>query len=64
MSSDPEAAAKQLQLNNLGVLIDGLPSYADEADAESGGLTSGQLYITDGSAASPLNVAGIVMMKL
>jgi hypothetical protein len=40
-----------------------LPSYADEADATLAGLNTGALYQTDGTGASPLNVAGIVMIK-
>ena len=40
-----------------------LDSYADDAAAGAAGLTENQLYQTDGSAAAPLNVAGIVMVK-
>jgi hypothetical protein len=45
-----------------GISITGLPSFDD--DAAASGLTQGNLYITTGDGAAPLNVAGIVMMKL
>lgn len=48
---------------NGTINISGLPAYADEAAATAAGLTTNTLYQTDGSAASPLNVAGIVMVK-
>ena len=38
------------------------PKAVDNADALAQGLTPGQLYITDGSGAAPLNVAGILMV--
>ena len=40
-----------------------LPAYADDATAGTASLTTGALYQTDGTAPSPLNVAGIVMIK-
>ena len=40
-----------------------LPQYQDDADAGANGLTSGDTYQTNGAGASPLNVAGIVMIK-
>lgn len=40
-----------------------LPSYADDSDAGTNGLVSGDTYQTNGTGASPLNVAGIVMIK-
>jgi hypothetical protein len=40
-----------------------LSAYADDAAAGIAGLTIGELYQTDGTAAAPLNVAGIVMAK-
>jgi len=40
-----------------------LPAYADDATAGTASLTTGTLYQTDGTAPSPLNVAGIVMIK-
>jgi hypothetical protein len=42
--------------------LTGLPSFDD--DAAASGLTTGDLYITTGDGAAPLDVAGIVMMKL
>ncbi len=45
--------------------IDNLPAFADDAAAGAGPvvLSTGMLYQTDGTAAAPLNVAGIMMMK-
>jgi len=40
-----------------------LQAFADDAAAGAGGIASGKLYKTSGSGASPLNVAGIVMVK-
>lgn len=40
-----------------------LSAYDDDADAGSNGVIAGELYQTTGSGASPLNVAGIVMIK-
>jgi len=39
-----------------------LPKYADNAAAIAGGSVSTELYQTDGTAAAPLNVVGIVMV--
>ena len=39
-----------------------LPAYADNAAAIAGGLATGKLFQTTGTAANPLNVAGIVMI--
>lgn len=44
--------------------IDGLASYDDEADAIAGGLSAGDMYQTTGLGAAPLDVAGILMIKL
>ena len=41
----------------------GTPAYADEAAAVTAGLATGDIYQTTGTAASPLNVAGILMIK-
>ncbi len=38
-------------------------AYADDAAAGAAGLTTGQIYQTNGSGAAPLNVAGIMMIK-
>ena len=40
-----------------------LDAFADDAAAGVGGIVSGKLYKTSGTGASPLNVAGIVMVK-
>jgi len=40
-----------------------LAAYDDDTDAGSNGVIAGELYQTTGSGASPLNVAGIVMIK-
>jgi len=45
-----------LQLPNLN-------SFADNAAAVAGGLAAGDVYQTDGTAAAPLNVAGILMVR-
>jgi hypothetical protein len=45
---------------NAGVLA--LPAHADQAAASGASLAAGALYQTDGTAAAPLNVAGIVMV--
>lgn len=41
----------------------GLPSFDDDADATAGSLVAGNLYQTTGLGASPLDVAGILMIK-
>jgi len=46
-----------------GIINEVLPSYADDAAAGVGGLLQGDRYQTSGAGASPLNVAGIVMIK-
>ena len=48
---------------NGGILLGGLDAYADDAAAGAAGLPKDKLYQTDGTAAAPLNVAGIVMIK-
>jgi hypothetical protein len=40
-----------------------IQAFADDADAATGGLTTGMIYETDGTGAAPLNVAGILMRK-
>ena len=45
------------------ITASGIPSYADDAAAGVGGLSTGEVYQTDGTGASPLNVAGILMIK-
>lgn len=38
-------------------------AYANEAAATTGGLITGELYQTTGAGASPLNIAGLVLVK-
>lgn len=52
-----------LTLTETGFAIQELPAFADDTDAGSAGLSAGTFYQTNGSGASPLNVAGIVMIK-
>jgi len=55
-----------INLNRTGngnILLGNLQLIADEAAAQAAGLATGTLYQTDGSAAAPLNVKGIVMIK-
>jgi len=40
-----------------------LSAYADDADAGTNGVVTGELYQTDGTGTAPLNIAGIVMVK-
>lgn len=40
-----------------------LPAYDDDAAAGADGLVEGELYQTTGAGASPLDVAGIMMVK-
>lgn len=49
--------------NNTGFTMLGIPAYADDAAAGAAGLITGSLYQTTGTAAAPLNVAGILMIK-
>jgi len=51
-----------LYINKLNVLS--LPAYDDESAATSDGLETGTIYRTTGSGSAPLNVAGILMIKL
>ena len=48
---------------NAGVplKVPGIDAYADDAAAAA--LATGDVYMTDGTAAAPLNVAGILMVK-
>ena len=38
------------------------PIFADDAAAIAGGLLSGDIYETDGGAAAPLNIAGLLVV--
>lgn len=53
---------KVIEVTPLSVSLT-LDSYADDADAGTAGLVTGDMYQTDGTGAAPLNVAGIVMIK-
>ena len=50
-----------LPISNMTTLT--LPKYADDTAAGVGGLTTGKLFQTSGTGASPLNIPGIVMIK-
>lgn len=50
-----------ITLTHNNINISNLPSFDD--DAAASGLTTGDLYQTTGGGASPLNVAGILMVK-
>lgn len=52
------------KLAHVNKLIDALtlPAYPDDAGAVAALLVAGDLYQTDGTAAAPLNAAGIVMV--
>ena len=52
---DPSASAFLRLLN--------IPAFANDANAGGGGLTTGDIFQTDGSGAAPLNAAGILMIK-
>tara|TARA_R100000951_G_scaffold91610_1_gene79986 strand:- start:39 stop:305 length:267 start_codon:yes stop_codon:yes gene_type:complete len=57
---------KNYQIGAFMAFITGnlnLDAFADDAAAGVGGIVSGKLYKTSGTGASPLNVAGIVMVK-
>ena len=43
--------------------IGDVPSYADDAAAGAAGRVTGDVFQTDGTGASPLDVAGILMVK-
>lgn len=62
ISKDNGESTKYLnQKGQFKTLIRG--AYANEAAAVTAGLTTGDLYQTTGTAASPLNVAGLVLVK-
>lgn len=52
-----------IQTNSNPFTISGLSAFADDVAAGVGGLTTSQIYMTDGTGAAPLNVAGILMIK-
>jgi hypothetical protein len=53
-----------LKVTKNGIQFKGIPSFADNAAAATGGLANGDIYRTSGSGAAPLNVAGILMIKI
>ena len=48
---------------NEQITIGNIKAYDDDTAAGTAGLTAGMLYMTTGSGAAPLNVAGILMIK-
>lgn len=61
--NNPSGVDILIYLQNNSLKIENVPSYADDTSAGVAGLTAGRIYQTDGSGASPLNVAGILMIK-
>jgi hypothetical protein len=53
----------ELRVEPKGITFKFIPAFDDDADAASGGLTADMLYQTTGLGASPLDVAGILMIK-
>ena len=64
---DPENQTKNFTIQSIinltGSATLSLTAYADDAAAGAAGLTTGQLFQTQGAGAAPLNAAGIVMIK-
>jgi len=60
---DGVATAYTFQVDANGFIPKKLPAYQDDAAAGIAGLPQGYMYQTDGTGASPLNVAGILMVK-
>jgi len=59
-----QANQLSFDISLAGILnIVGLPSFDDDAAAGTGGLVAGNVYQTTGGGASPLDVAGILMIK-
>ena len=52
-----------IDILNTNAFLKTIPAYDDDADAGTNGLVAGDVYQTTGSGASPLDVAGIVMIK-
>jgi hypothetical protein len=52
-----------IQIELEAISFKNIPAYDDDADAATGGLTTDNLYQTTGLGASPLDVAGILMIK-
>lgn len=55
--------AGELRVEPKGITFKFIPAFDDDADAATGGLTIDMLYQTTGLGASPLDVAGILMIK-
>jgi hypothetical protein len=49
---------------DAGIFLTGIPAYDDDADAGTAGLLAGAIFQTTGLGAAPLDVAGILMIKL
>jgi len=52
-----------INLDSIDISMPNIPSYDDDADAATGGLSPGSIYQTTGGGASPLDVPGILMIK-
>lgn len=52
-----------INILNTNAFLQTIPAYDDDADAATAGLVAGDVYQTTGGGASPLDVAGIVMIK-
>ena len=52
-----------INLDSIDISLPNIPSYDDDADAATGGLSPGSIYQTTGGGASPLDVPGILMIK-
>lgn len=51
------------EITSQFISLPSIPSFDDDTAAGVGGLATGRIYQTTGSASSPLNVAGILMIK-
>jgi len=54
----------RFQVSKDGYYLKDVPAFADDTAAATAGLTAGFIYQTDGSGAAPLNVSGILMIKV
>jgi hypothetical protein len=63
ITCDDTVNSKSISVQPTAIYITNLDAYADDTAAATAGLVGGALYQTDGTGASPLNVAGIVMIK-
>jgi hypothetical protein len=53
----------ELKVDSDGYFLKNLPAYENDTAAGTAGLPQGYLFQTDGTGASPLDVAGILMIK-